>query len=282
MYFMSFRGEILMLMRMCLVACLILGSVNKSDADVVITGWNFNSVVPDDITSTGTTAPSVGTGTASRIGGTNANFATGAGSIGGADNSGWNVTTWAAQGTGSGTRGVQFTASTAGFTNIVLDMDLRMSGTVSRFFQLQATSDGSTNSNVSGGVANIPTDFNNNIVANMSNAGLIEVISSDSGQQFAEGFRYRFATNSLFENNANFGFRLLSVFDPVDGSNYISSNAGTTSGTGGYSTTGTFRLDNIAIRGVPEPTSIALLSVAGFAGLAANYRRRKATKSAAV
>jgi hypothetical protein len=270
-----------MLMRLCLVACLILGSVSKSHADV-ITGWNFNSVVPDATPSTGTNAASVGTGTASLIGGTSATFATGAGTIGGNDNSGWNVTNWAAQGTGSGTRGVQFTGSTAGFTNITLDMDLRMSGTVSRFFQLQATSDGSTYSNVSGGVATGPTVLNNNLAAAMSSSGLIEIQSSSGGQQFAEGFRYSFATNSLFENNANFGFRLLAVFDPVNGSNYISSNAGTTAA---YGTGGTFRLDNISINGtsaVPEPTSIALLSVAGFAGLAVSYRRRKAKKSAAV
>jgi len=268
-----------MLMRMCLVACLILGSVNKSNADV-ITGWNFNSVPPDASTSTGTTAASVGSGTASLIGGTTQTFATGAG--GGTDNSAWNVTNFATQSTGSGTRGVQFTGSTAGFTNIILDMDLRMSGTASRFFQLQATSDGSTYSNVSGGLASGPTALNNNLVANMSSSGLIQIQSASSGQQFAEGFRYRFATNSLFENNANFGFRLLAVFDPVNGVNYISSNAGTTAA---YGTTGTFRLDNISINGtsaVPEPTSIALLSVAGIAGLAANYRRRKAKKSAAV
>jgi hypothetical protein len=270
-----------MLMRLCLVACLILGSVNKSDADV-ITGWNFNSVVPDAAPATGTTAASVGTGTASLIGGTTATFATGAGTIGSPDNSGWNVTTWAAQGTGSGTRGVQFTGSTAGFTNITLDMDLRMSGTVSRFFQLQATSDGSTYNDVSGGVVTGPTVLNNNVAATMSSSGLIQIQAASGSQAFAEGFRYSFATNSLFENNANFGFRLVAVFDPVNGSNYISSNAGTVAA---YSTAGTFRLDNISINGtsaVPEPTSIALLSVAGFAGLAANYRRRKAKKSAAV
>jgi uncharacterized protein len=156
-----------MLMRLCLVACLILGSVNKSDADV-ITGWNFNSVIPDATLTTGTTAASVGSGTASLIGGTSGTFATGAGTIGGTDNTGWNVTSWAAQGTGSGTRGVQFTGSTAGFTTITLDMDLRMSSTVSRFFQLQATSDGSTYSNVSGGVATGPTVLNSNVTATMS------------------------------------------------------------------------------------------------------------------
>ena len=267
-----------MLMRVCLVACLILGSVNNSNADV-ITGWNFNSVIPDATVTTGTTAASTGSGTASLIGGTTATFATGAGTIGGTDNSGWNVTSWAAQGTGSGTRGVQFTGSTAGFTNITLDMDLRMSGTVSRFFQLQATSDGTTYSDVSGGVATGPAVLNNNVAATISSSGLIQIQATSGTQQFAEGFRYSFASNSLFENNANFGFRLVAVFDPVNGSNYISSNVGTPAA---YSTAGTFRLDNISISGVPEPTSLALLSVAGFAGLAANYRRRKSKKSAAV
>jgi hypothetical protein len=48
----------------------------------------------------------------------------------------------------------------------------------------------------------------------------------------------------------------------------------------------TMTIDNLVvsrdISAVPEPTSLALLSVAGFAGLAANYRRRKAKKSASV
>ena len=45
-------------------------------------------------------------------------------------------------------------------------------------------------------------------------------------------------------------------------------------------------IDNLVvsrdISAVPEPTSIALLSVAGFTGLVVTYRRRKARKSAAV
>jgi hypothetical protein len=55
---------------------------------------------------------------------------------------------------------------------------------------------------------------------------------------------------------------------------------------GGTTAAGNNRIDNFqinasAISAVPEPTSMALLTVAGCTGLIAGYRRRKANKTAA-
>ena len=79
------------------------GSVTSSAASltvlftnpVVFAQWNFNSVTPDGNTTTGTTTPSIGAGTAALVGGATATFATGDTTFdpaGSTDNSGWNTT----------------------------------------------------------------------------------------------------------------------------------------------------------------------------------------------
>jgi len=108
--------------------------------------WNFNSTVPDNSTSTGSTLPAVGSGTASLVGGvTSPGFNSGAGSSDPetSDDSGWQTTTYAAQGAGNKTRGVQFSVSTLGFENIVFSYDLRHSNTSSRYEAVQYTLNGS-------------------------------------------------------------------------------------------------------------------------------------------
>src|SRR5947209_5229248 len=83
----------------------------------VISQWNFNSTTGDANTATGVSTPSSGSGTLGLVGGTTSTFAGGSpGDSNTTDNSGLNVTTFPAQGAGSGTAGVQFSASTAGQT----------------------------------------------------------------------------------------------------------------------------------------------------------------------
>ncbi|MFQ3684326.1 MAG: hypothetical protein SNJ51_18835, partial [Roseiflexus sp.] len=94
----------------------------------IITQWTFNSPVPDGSTATGTTDPAIGSGTAALIGGVTATFASGDASGGSTDpatgdDSAWNTTTYAPQGTGDRTRGVQFAVSTVGFQNIRFSFD---------------------------------------------------------------------------------------------------------------------------------------------------------------
>jgi len=70
----------------------------------IITQWTFNSSTPDGNTATGTTDPAIGSGTASLVGGTTATFASGDAGTGSSDpatgdDSAWNTTTYAPQGT---------------------------------------------------------------------------------------------------------------------------------------------------------------------------------------
>jgi len=66
-------------------------------------------------------------------------------------------------------------------------------------------------------------------------------------------------------NNANFGFRIVSIFAPGT-SAYAASNSGST-----YAG-GTLRYDMVTVTGViPAPGAVALL---GLAGLAGTRRRR--------
>lgn len=232
-------------MRSALAALVLCGIVASAASADVITQWTFEG---------DTTVASTGSGTASLVGGTTATFATGNGA-----GRGWNTTTYANQSTGSGTRGVSFLAGTSGFTNISLTFDHRASGTASRWAQVDYTLDGGLN---------WTTGFWNNA------GGL-------SPHDTFYSFNVDFSSVTAAENNTGFGVRIMSIFSPLAfdqnstlaefGANsaYMRANSGavyspnTSSATGDYGTSGTWRFDNVTINGiaaVPEPTSIALLS----------------------
>jgi hypothetical protein len=226
----------------------------------VITQWTFEG---DVIT------PATGTGTASLIGGTTSTFATG--NSGGR---GWNTTTYPAQSTSSGTAGVQFLVGTTGFENIALTFDHRASGTASRWAQVDYTLDG--------GITWTTAFWNNN-------GGL-------SPHDTFYSFSVDFTSVAGANNNANFGFRVVSIFSPLGfdqnasladylpNSAYMRANAqasynlGAGSGTGDYGTTGTWRFDNVTISGtvIPEPSTYAAIAGVLALGLAFWHRHRKA------
>lgn len=217
----------------------------------VVTQWNFDSSSAN---------ASTGVGTASLIGGTTATFATGNGG-----GFAWNTSTYKAQGTGSGEAGVQFLASTAqgsGYEAISLTFDHRSSGTNSRWAQVDYTLDGG---------ATWVTNFWNN------NGGL-------SPHDLFYSFTVDFSSVSGANNNAGFGVRIVSIFSPQAfnqnatlsyGANaaYMRANADAKYaptpgvGTGNYSTSGTWRFDNVTVNGtaIPAPGAIALLGLAGLA-----------------
>ena len=99
------------------------GSVS---AQVTIAQWGFDA---EAIT------PDVGSGVAANIGGTTTAYAGGNPSTG----KGWNTTPYPDQGTASGTAGVQFTVSTAGYSNIIVTWDNRNSNTAANRPRLQYT-----------------------------------------------------------------------------------------------------------------------------------------------
>lgn len=221
---------------------------SAAGADVL---WTFNSLPSDSNAATGTTSAEIGVGTALLLSGNTATFASGNASGGSTDpdtsanDSGWNLTAWAAQGTGSGTRGAEFQTNTLGLSNVVITFDSRFSNTMSKYIQLQY---------------DIGSGF---VSSGLANNGIVTAAGGDTWVN-ANSFALPAAANNL----ASLKFRIVSVFENTalgNGNlNYV-----TASPTGTYSTAGTLRFDMVSV--IPAPGAVALL---GLGGLAIARRRR--------
>ena len=207
----------------------------------VIAQWNFNSSPADASTATGTTSPSVGSGTAALLGGTTQTFATGSATDpASTDNSGWNITTFPAQGTGNKTAGVQFNVSTAGRQSVSIRWDQRASSTGTKYTRLQYTTNGTAFADFPNAIAAAsPTNFEpetNNL------AGLPGV-----------------------DNNPNFAFRIVAEFQNTATGSGVTNYVGASSG---YAPSGTIRFDMVTVSGAvippPSPAAAPHLSAPAF------------------
>ena len=226
----------------------IAGSVTSSAASltvlftnpVVFAQWNFNSITPDNNTTTGTTTPSVGVGIAALVGGTTATFATGDTTLDpapAADNTAWNTTSYPASGNNK-TAGAQFAVSTAGIQNIAVSWSQRSSNTGGKYFRLQYSTNGGASFMdfpVAVTVTNVFTAFTNDLSALPG-----------------------------VNNNPNFVFRIVAEFQSTaTGSSnaaYVAASAGST-----YASTGTTRFDMVSVSGISYVTATAaVLTQAGF------------------
>ena len=100
----------------CLTASLAVLPVSSASAQATVAEWTWNTSVRNP--------PAIGSGTASYVGGTTAptsEFPSGGGSTDGGQ--AWNSTSYPPVTLNSGTAGVQFEVSTAGFQNIRLRYD---------------------------------------------------------------------------------------------------------------------------------------------------------------
>jgi hypothetical protein len=243
----------------------------------MITQWDFNSQPADGSVNTGVLTPSAGAGSATLVGGASLAYATGSpgDTSSPTDNSGLNASAFPLQGAASGSAGVQFAVSTFGAAGQVqVALDFRQSPAASRYFQLLASADGTNFSPVSGGTATVngPIGLGNTLTA-FGNDG-VYVNNCGPSPTFVEGLTYTFPAGSPFENNPNFAFRFVSIFDPTgfNGGNYISSNAGTTAA---YNPGGTGRFDLVTVSTVAEPSSGVLAGCVLLAGAAARRLRRR-------
>lgn len=229
-------------------ACILAAPVNAD----IITKWTFDSVPPDDPidTTTGTLDPAIGSGTVSLAPGITFTYATGFPNSAG-DNSGLNTVPLARPSSSDpvpdpSTRWIEFAAGTTGYQNIVISWEQRWSNTAANTVLLQLTSDGVN-----------WTDYTTYQAGGANNF-----------------YSYTFDLTGVagVDNNPLFGFRLLPEVDPTTGELKA---AGPTST---FSTNGTWRFDNVTLRGeeippVPEPMTMALVG-SGLAIVAA-IRRRK-------
>jgi hypothetical protein len=207
--------------------------------------WDF-----DATNSLAVTAPtaSTGTGTASLLNGTTATFSSGTFSdpagAPGADNSGWNTTSYAPLATSNKTSGVQFNVSTLGYQDVLLVWEQKHSPTASKYTRLQYTADGSS----------------------FVDADLI-TMTSISGD-------WVFYTSNLsalpgVNNNPNFAFRIVSEWEATaigsNNSNYV----GTASS---YSTSGTVRFDLMTVFGnTYHAPTLASATISNIIGTTLTY-----------
>lgn len=217
----------------------------------VLTQWNFNGGSSTTVPG-GNSSPtaSTGVGTASLLGGVTASFASGIVDGGSTDpivtsppNYAWNIANYAPQGTESGLRGVQFNVSTVGFQNVEISFDVRKSGSASRYQEVLYTLDGSS----------------------FTSIGLLD---GDTANTWFNGNSFDLSSIAGANNNANFGFKVVTVFAP-GGSAYLP-----TTSTGVYGTSGTTRFDMVTVNAeaIPEP---ATMGVVGLAAAALARRKRK-------
>ncbi|MBL0870135.1 MAG: PEP-CTERM sorting domain-containing protein [Phycisphaerales bacterium] len=225
--------------------------------------WNFNSNPADGSSSTGSLLASAGDNAASAslslLGGLTSTFASGTSNGGSSDpaltdNTGLNTTNFAAQGTGSGTRGVQFNASTVGFDGVVVSWDLRFSNTSSRYLQFQYTTDRTASTPVWVAAGGSTVNGVNNIITGAS-----------AGDTWLRNISVDLSSAAGVASNANFAFRIVAVFDPNGaGNQYTAASSGSS-----YGTASTWRFDLVTV--VPTPGSAALIALGG---LMASRRRR--------
>jgi len=198
---------------------------------------------------------------ASTVGGTTSDFAASG------DGFGLSIADFAPQSSGSGTRGVEFRASTLSYSNITVSFDHRaLASSVSRWAQVDYTLNG---------IDWIPGFWNNN-------GGLSTAFNN---------FNIDFSSIIEANNNTNFGFRIVSIFSPLafdqnidldpygPDTGYMRVNSGavyspdTSTAGGAYSSAASWGFDNVSISGIPEPSALSLLAV-GLGGLAFLRRRR--------
>jgi hypothetical protein len=211
---------------------------------VVFAQWNFNSVTPDGSTTTGSTAPSVGSGTATAIGGIAASFVGGDAILDpapAADNTAWTTTTYPASTANNKSAGVQFAVSTAGKQNITISWSQRSSNTGGKYFRLQYSTNNGTSF----------ADFPVSVTVATSFTAFTNDLSTLPG----------------VNNNSNFVFHIVAEFQSTaTGSGsaaYIAANAPTSS----YATSGTSRYDMVTVSGTAILAgSPAVLNLPGISG----------------
>jgi hypothetical protein len=204
-----------------------------SYAQATLVQWNFNgsdaTTVPGGATNP---TPSVGAGTASLIGGTTADFASGNTSAGTLEtqvdsppNFGWSTSTYAAAGTENKQRGVEFDVSTAGQAGIIFRMEQRLSNTSANTYVVQYTANR---------LAAPPVWVD-------AQTFTVTPAASGTGDTWYTPRIVDLSSVTALNNNPNVGIRVVAAFDPIAG-DYLASKSTST-----YAVTGKVRYDMVTV-----------------------------------
>lgn len=216
-------------MKKIFTSVLFLAAIKFSFAQTILTQWNFTNE---------STNPNVGAGTISYLGGITTVASVSGYNGSSVEGTALNTTSYPAANVGSGTAGVAFMSSTNGRSGITVSYDVRHSTSPSKYSQIFYTVDGgnwtlfdiepsnTTITNTMDGAA-ISIDATNNMIvnANSNTWGRINLnMSAIAG----------------INDNPNFGFKVVTVFDPANNTSY-------TGTLNPYASTGTIRFDNVTI-----------------------------------
>lgn len=208
---------------------------STSQAQNVISHWNFNSVPPDASTSTGTLIPAIGSGVITALGGVTTSFSSGANADSAiSDNSGLGLSGFPTLNANNKSAGVQINLATLGLENIRLAFELRSSNT---------------------GSGNALVQYCLDITA--SNPVWVDMDSFvASGGDVWINRSVNFSAISGLNNNTNAGFRVVSKF--ANNTNaYAAARATST-----YAPTGTWRFDMVSI--YADSINVVVPQIAGI------------------
>jgi hypothetical protein len=202
--------------------CFCLLAIATAARADIIAQWNFN-----DTSNTNSPVPFVGSGIASLVNvlpASSGGFATGSTTDPSSPNTAWNTATYPPQGTSNKTAGVQFAVNTAGYSNISVSFDMRTSGTASKYWRLQYTTNG--------------TDFVDTIVLTNGSTSFTSKTNSFVGLPGVD-------------RNPGFAIRIVAEWESsaigTVNSNYVGA-------TGAYGQSGTLRYDMVTLWGIPTGT----------------------------
>ena len=241
------------LMQLAIIISMIVPSLSM--AQVTISTWNYQPLNGTNANPT----PNIGSGTSALVGSmaapgaaTGINTGTGCGTQVSGQNA-WAIGT-AAPGATNESSGAQWNVSTVGYDNIIFAWEQRWSGTATNTVRLQYTTNGSTWTNFT------MTPLNTTFCSGALDNGRFEA------NNVADIFRrvtVNLSSITAANNNANFGVRIVAAHYQATGQ-FRQTATPATAATGG-----TWRFDNVFVRGTALPLPIITPSVASLTGF--NY-----------